>query len=477
MHFRHLCTIYILCTVITLMSCQQRIVWAYGVEKLSKAQVRATANEIEKTPCKTPDDIARVLHAQPSYSTSARGRHYDVWHYSEMYTNISKGFNTTLVAESSKGKLISMGLACPILQKWDTALVDAVSATPKDSLIPALSKAWRNYMPIREADRSQYLKMRVAFSPGNEYYVYLRDDQEISKWNHDGTYELVSIKKPHQQANSHTEAAPTATHHEAYASHANSQGDLEAGCAFLSWNNSATINRMLKNKQFSTIQSIEKTLGSKAHATGSSTDGSYHIWQYNWSSANLKHHHTCMLIAQCQGNKASSVAYLAILEDGKNRFSGDQSLISKIEYLQTHWNTSVANQTNPGLYQALQTAVNQSTNATIPYIQQRGAAIKNDQMAGIPSLGEVMATSLVNGLVEGAADTYLEPAVPPSNVSTGSGAGRSKRSTLPREMTCPMCHGTGYSHSMRNMPNYGTGYREKYRPYCKKCGGKGKVKY
>lgn len=85
---------------------------------------------------------------------------------------------------------------------------------------------------------------------------------------------------------------------------------------------------------------------------------------------------------------------------------------------------------------------------------------------------------IANAVVTTAINEYLGPDAG-STVDTTSSAGNTgSRSSVSsrREIVCPLCHGSGYSISMERVPNYDTGFKAKYRPKCKKCGGRKKVK-
>ena len=95
-----------------------------------------------------------------------------------------------------------------------------------------------------------------------------------------------------------------------------------------------------------------------------------------------------------------------------------------------------------------------------------------------PNFWGTMAGVVAGAIINTAINEYLGPGAESTfdtTVSTGNTGSRSSISSR-REMVCPLCHGTGYSISMKNATNYGTGYTEKYRPLCRKCGGRKKVR-
>lgn len=75
-----------------------------------------------------------------------------------------------------------------------------------------------------------------------------------------------------------------------------------------------------------------------------------------------------------------SVVYHAVLEDGQNRFRGNQSLVGKIEHVQATWNVSSGSSQYPGLHKALHASVDKLNSVTIPYIARQGEAIKNNML-------------------------------------------------------------------------------------------------
>ena len=95
-----------------------------------------------------------------------------------------------------------------------------------------------------------------------------------------------------------------------------------------------------------------------------------------------------------------------------------------------------------------------------------------------PNFWGTMAGVVAGAIINTAINEYLGPdtgSTVDTTPSAGNTGSRSRVSSR-REIECPLCHGSGYSISMERAPDFDTGFEAKYRPKCKKCGGRKKVK-
>lgn len=457
-----LCAFFLCCCGTSRMpqgTCKPNGDLSIGSEQLCIQNKNSIIRIIQNKSITNLEELKRHLKTPTHGRGKENGKRYDIWHYTMYSTDLQKNNFCLLAVESIDKNICRMAYMTSSESQTpayygDAALAHALSqVTFGNGTITGLQNAFKQVEKRRQPLVKKYHKLKPA----------KRIPRQIA------SPAATPINTLSTQTN-------TPKSSRGYTAYTNSNGDLEAGASFLSWNNRSTINKMIKNHQFNTIQNIENTLGCKAHAKGKGKDGQYSIWHYNWSSSDLLHHWTCLLYAHHQGNQTLSVVYHAVLEDGKNRFYGDKSLSSKIENVQANWNTSAGNAQYPGLHKASRVASDQSISVVIPYIQRRGEEIKNAQLSKAPSIGTVITEGLVTGLLEGLANTASESASYTPTTTSSSNTGSKSQFSVKGTMTCPMCHGTGYSQTTRNVANYDTGYREKYRPYCRKCHGKGKVK-
>ena len=446
-----LCAFFLCCCGTSRMpqgTCKPNGDLSIGAEKLSIQNKNAIIKIVQNKSITSLEKLKKYLETPTHGRGKENGKRYDIWHYTMYSTDLRKNNFCLLAVESIDKNICSMAYMTSSESQTpayygDVALVHALTqVTYGCSPITGLQNAFKQVEKRRQPLVKQYHKLKPAKRIPR---------QAAARVNTSSTQNNTPVSS------------------RGYAAHINSKGDLEAGAPFLSWNNRSTINKMIKSSQFSTIRDIENKLGSKAHAKGSGKDGHYSIWHYNWSSSNLKHHWTCLFYAHHQRNQVMAVAYHAILEDGKNRFYGDKSLISKVESVMNNWNSPAGSSPSPGLHKASHLAVDQSNSVLIPYIQRRGEEIKTAQRNQGPSIGTILAKSLITGVTHALTNTYTPQSTPVSSSSSSSsslsGTSNYGTHTVTTTSDCTRCHGRG---SINNPYTDGS-------VTCSSCNGSGRV--
>ncbi len=450
-----LCAFFLCCCGTSRMpqgTCKPNGDLSIGAEKLGIQNKNAIIKIVQNKSITSLEKLKKYLETPTHGRGKENGKRYDIWHYTMYSTDLQRNNFCLLAVESTNKNICRMAYMTSSESQTpayygDAALAHALSqVTFGNGTITGLQNAFKQVEKRRQPLVKKYHKLKPA----------KRIPRQIA------SPAATPINTLSTQTN-------TPKSSRGYTAYTNSNGDLEAGASFLSWNNRSTINKMIKNHQFNTIQNIENTLGSKAHAKGSGKDGQYSIWHYNWSSSDLLHHWTCLLYAHHQGNQTLSVVYHAVLEDGKNRFYGDKSLSSKIENVQANWNTSAGNAQYPGLHKASHVASDQSISVVIPYIQRRGEEIKTAQRNQGPSIGTILAESLITGVTHALTNTYTPQSTPVSSSSSSSsslsGTSNYGTHTVTTTSDCTRCHGRG---SINNPYTDGS-------VTCSSCNGSGRV--
>ena len=303
--------IHIIALSLTLLlsSCASRQ-WVYGTTRLSGKSGDRLVSSFEKRLPSTREDLIARIGSEPLSSINKDGETYDVWHFFKLGKLAISDEVITLVSRSKSGKLISISYTeAPYTNKFDLHLYEGYRAPIESSDYPGASMAFRKMLKKRETARSQHIGSKVAFSPDDEYWIHLKPNQYVTKWNPDGTCEYNTIP--------------------------------------------------IKNER----------------------------------------------------------------------------------YIATHQPPSPTENENPSVW---------------------------SQLPGI----------IANAVVTTAINEYLGPDAGSTVDTTPSAGNTGRRRSVSsrREIECPLCHGSGYSISMERAPDFDTGFEAKYRPKCKKCGGRKKVK-
>ena len=204
--------IHIIALSLTLLlsSCASRQ-WVYGTTRLSGKSGDRLVSSLEKRLPSTREDLIARIGSEPLSSINKDGETYDVWHFFKLGKLAISDEVITLVSRSKSGKMISISYTeAPYTNKFDLHLYEGYRAPIESSDYPGASMAFRKMLQKRETARSQHIGSKVVFSPDDEYWIHLKPNQYVTKWNPDGTceYNTIPIKNERYIA-THQPPSPT----------------------------------------------------------------------------------------------------------------------------------------------------------------------------------------------------------------------------------------------------------------------------